>query len=134
MSCLRCGKSSQNCGCKDGPFTTVPGCDCPQDINCPTPQKCVEFVDTACVLLKDYQIADTGFEENTTLAQMLQIISLYLTNPSCITPGNSCLSTPYVYPYQIISSSISIAWKASPTAISYQVEYKQLGDASFTLL
>lgn len=134
MACNNCGKTSASCGCKDGPFTTVPGCPCPPDINCPAPQKCVEKIDSACVFLNDYSIVDTNFPENGTLEQMLQMISLYLTNPGCIQPNSPCQSISLVYPYQITPTSIAIAWVASPTATQYQVEYKHISQINFTLL
>lgn len=134
MSCDKCGKSKQSCGCSDGPFTTVPGCPCPPDLNCPVPQKCVEKIDTACVFLNDYGIVDTNFPENATLEQMIQMISLFLTNPGCISPSSGCQAVPYVYPYQITPSSIAIAWTASPTATSYQVEYKHISQIVWNLM
>ena len=134
MACSNCGKVNQECGCKDGPFTTVPGCACSPDMNCPVPQTCVEMIDTACVALNDYAITDTGIPEGATMAQMIQMFSLFLTNPGCITPGSPCLSVPYVYPYQITSGSIAIAWASSPTATQYQVEYKHISQALWTLL
>lgn len=134
MACSNCGKTSNLCGCKDGPYTTAPGCPCPPDLNCPVPQKCVEAIDTACVFLNDYGIVDSGFPENAPLGQMLQMISLFMTNPGCIAPTSPCQSVPYIYPVQIGSNSISIAWYASPTATQYQVEYWHISQAIPTLL
>ena len=134
MACNNCGKVNKECGCKDGPFTTVPGCACAPDANCPVPQTCVEMTDTACVALNDYAIVDTGIPEGATMAQINQMFSLFLTNPGCITPGSACLSVPYVYPYLVTPSSIAIAWAASPTATSYQVEWKHISQAVFTLM
>jgi hypothetical protein len=134
MACSNCGKTTVPCGCQDGPFTTVPGCPCPPDINCPVPQKCVEKIDSACVFLNDYSIVDTGFPENATLEQMLQMISLFLTNPGCINPSSPCQSVSLVYPYLITPASIAIAWVASPTATQYQVEYKEISQIAWTLL
>lgn len=136
MACSNCGKTTTPCGCKDGPFTTVPGCACAPDANCPVPQTCVEMIDTACVALNDYAITDTGIPEGATMAQMMQMISLFLTNPNCISPNSltPCRSVPYVYPYQITSSSIAIAWAASSTATSYQVEYQHISQVTWTQL
>lgn len=133
-TCSKCRKSNTECGCKDGPFTTVPGCPCPPDINCPVPQKCVEFIDSACVYLNDYSIVDTGIFEGASMEQIIQMFSLWLTNPSCINPNSSCLAVPHVYPYQITSGSIAIAWKPSITAQSYQVEWKPSNQLSWNLL
>jgi len=133
MACKKCG-SGPGCGCKDGPFTTVPSCACLPDPNCPVPQTCVEFIDQACVYQNDYSIVDTNFPEGASVAQIMQMISIWLTNPGCINPASACQSSPYVYPYQITSNSIAIAWVSSPTATSYQVEYKLLTVAPWTLL
>jgi len=134
MACNNCGKTSVPCGCKDGPFTTAPGCPCPPDLNCPVPQKCVEKIDSACVFLNDYGIVESGFPENASLEQMIQMISLFMTNPGCINPASPCQAIPYVYPTQIGSNSISIAWAASPTAAQYQVEYWHINSAIPTLM
>jgi len=133
MACNSCG-SNQSCGCKDGPLTTVPGCPCPPDANCPVPQKCVEAVSAGCVILKDYTIVDTNFPEGGNMEQLLQMISLFLIDPTCITPGGSCQSVPYIYPYSITSSSIAVAWVASATAVDYQVEYRHISQVVWTLM
>lgn len=132
-SCSNCGCSNQSCGCKDGPFTTN-NCNCSPSANCPVPQTCVEMVDSACVYLNNYSIVDTGFPENASMAQIVQMISLFFTNPSCVNPMSACQSVPYVYPYQITRTSISVAWISSATATSYQVEYKLTSDLSWTLV
>lgn len=134
MACSNCGKTSVPCGCKDGPFTTAPGCPCPPDLNCPIPQKCVEKIDSACIFLNDYALVDTGLPQNVTLEQIIQMFSLWFTNPGCITPASGCQSVPYVYPTQITSSSIAIAWNPSPTATMYQVEWKHISQAVWTLM
>lgn len=134
MACSNCGKANKDCGCKDGPFTTVPGCPCPPDFNCPVPQKCVESIDSACVFLNDYSIVDTGLPENATLEQIIQMFSLWFTNPGCINPASPCQSVPYFFPTQITSTSIALAWYASPTATSYQVEWKHISQALWTQL
>lgn len=131
MSCTKCG-SNIPCGCKDGPFTTVPGCPCPPDANCPVPQKCVELIDQACVYQNDYGIVDTNFPEGASTAQIMQMISLFLTNPGCISPASACQSVPYIYPYLITPSSIAVAWVSSPTATNYQVEWKHISQVIWT--
>lgn len=131
MACSNCGKTEQKCGCKDGPFTTTPS-NCPPDLNCPVPQKCVELTDSACVYLNDYSIVDTGLPENASLAQIIQMFSLWLTNPNCIDPASACQATPYFYPVQVTSTSITVAWLPSPTATSYQVEWKHISQAVWT--
>jgi hypothetical protein len=94
----------------------------------------VEKIDSACVFLKDYSIVDSGFPQNASLEQMLQMISLFMSNPGCINPASPCQSVPYVYPTHVTSSSIAIAWYASPTATSYQVEYWNINQLTPTLL
>jgi hypothetical protein len=94
----------------------------------------VEKIDSACVFLNDYSIVDTGLPENVTLEQIIQMFSLFFTNPGCITPSSPCQSVPYVYPTQITPSSIAIAWYPSPTATQYQVEYWNINQAIPTLM
>jgi hypothetical protein len=132
-NCNSCGSSS-NCGCKSGPFTIPPSCGCLPDSNCPVPQKCAEKIDAACVYLNDYSIVDTGLPENVTMEQIVQMFSLFLTNPNCILPYSPCQSIPYVYPFKITGNSISIAWAASATATGYQVEYKNLNQLVWSTL
>jgi hypothetical protein len=134
MACSNCGKTTVPCGCSDGPFTTVPGCPCPPDLNCPVPQKCVEKIDTACIYLKDYSLVDTGLPQNVSLEQIIQMFSLWFTNSGCIIPSSPCQAVPYIFPTQIGSNSIAVAWYASPTATMYQVEYWNINQAIPTLM
>lgn len=133
-NCNKCGKVSQSCGCSDGPYTTVPGCPCPPDANCMVPNKCPELTDAACVYYNDAGIVDIGIEEGTSFQEIIQKLTIWVTNPTCATPGNPCQSTFNVYLYLIGSSSIAIAWIPSVTAVSYQVEYKNATDVAWTLL
>lgn len=132
-NCTKCG-SNKSCGCGSGPLTTAKGCPCPPDPNCMVPNKCAEFVDSQCVYYNDASIMDIGIEEGSSLEQVLQQLAILLTNPSCATPGSSCQSTLHVYPYLIGSTSIALAWAASPTSVNYQVEYKNITDVLWTLM
>lgn len=134
MSCTKCGSVARTCGCKDGPLTTTPGCPCPPDSNCMVPSKCAEFVDSACVFYNDASILDIGIEQGTSFQEVIQKLTLLLTNPNCALPGSSCLSTFNVYPYSIGSSSIAIAWAPSPTSVNYQVEYKNVTATLWSVL
>lgn len=133
-NCSTCGKVSQSCGCSDGPYTTAKGCPCPPDANCMVPNKCPELIDSACTYYNDAGIVDIGIEEGTSMQEIIQKLSIWLTNPACAIPGNPCQSTFNVYPYLVGSSSIAIAWAPSSTGLSYQVEYKTVSAFVWTLL
>jgi hypothetical protein len=61
MSCQKCGTTNTSCGCKDTAYTTVKTFTCPPDTLCPTPIKCSQFFDAACVYLTD-GIVDAGIQ------------------------------------------------------------------------
>ena len=87
MSCQKCGTTNTSCGCKDTAYTTVKTFTCPPDTLCPTPVKCSEFLDAACVYLTD-GIVDAGIQPGSSLESILQQLVLLVTNPACVdAPG-----------------------------------------------
>ena len=87
MSCSKCGSVNTSCGCKDTAYTTVKTYTCPPDTLCPTPVKCSEFLDAACVYLTD-GIVDAGIQPGSSLESILQQLVLLVTNPGCVdAPG-----------------------------------------------
>ena len=87
MSCKKCGNSNTNCGCKDTAYTTVRTYTCPPDSACPTPLKCSEFFDAACVFMTD-GIADAGIQPGSSLESIIQQLIMLVTNPACVdAPG-----------------------------------------------
>ena len=46
----------------------------------------------------------------------------------------ACFSSTYAYIVSSTSTSVTVAWDASGTAVNYQVEYKEPTDVSWTLL
>jgi len=87
MSCQKCGTTNTSCGCKDTAYTTVKTFTCPPDTLCPTPIKCSQFFDAACVYLTD-GIVDAGIQPGSSLESIVQQLVLLVTNPGCVdAPG-----------------------------------------------
>lgn len=64
----------QNCGCED---TFLPVAPCSDPAECPTPQKCEETFDSACVIYTGLNLdcgTDTVVATNTSIEQALQNI------------------------------------------------------------
>ena len=87
MSCSKCGSVNTSCGCNDTAYATVKTFTCPPDTLCPTPIKCSQFLDAACVYLTD-GIVDAGIQPGSSLESIVQQLVLLVTNPGCVdAPG-----------------------------------------------
>lgn len=72
----------QNCGCKD---TFLPVAPCINPTECPTPQKCEESFDSACVIYTGLDLScgeDVIIATNTSIEDALQNIIDKICNPS----------------------------------------------------
>ncbi len=134
-NCSKCKKSNNKCGCKDSAYTTVKTYTCPPDESCPVPAPCSEYVNTACVFYSNAGIVDLGIAQNTSLQEILQKLAILLgPNPECADPTNDCQATFNVYPVSVTSTTVTIAWSPSTTAVDYVLEYKQSSAISYTQL
>jgi hypothetical protein len=88
MSCSKCGTSNTDCGCKDTPYTTPMPANSQPNASCPTPSKCSEYMDAACVYLND-GIYDANIPPQTSVEEAIQQLTLMITNPEC-TDTDSC--------------------------------------------
>jgi len=85
MSSKNC-KHNVPCGCDDVGLTT-PSVPCTTGTpECPTPDPCPETFCAGCVVYCGDSILDVGITKGDRLDVILQRISLFLTNPGCITP------------------------------------------------
>lgn len=73
------------CGCGDQPLTTPPPCNTGTP-ECPTPDPCPETFCAGCVVYCGDTIVDLGINQGDRMDVITQMLSLYLTNPGCITP------------------------------------------------
>ena len=123
----------KNCGCKDKALTTPPPCTSGTSA-CPNPDPCAETFSAGCIVFTGDTIADTNIRTGERLNVILQRFSLLLTNPDCVDPDNACQSALGLRSTDIYTTSINLAWETVVSAINYQVEYREVGDPSWTLL
>lgn len=133
MSCNKCKKKASNCEC-GGPIR-VPSIYSNNPTTCPSPNPCSTITPLECICYTGPSIVDLGINTGDSLENILQILILSITNPGCIIPPTTCLSVLNVdYSYSTCgTNSLIISWDPSTTAISYQVEYRQVGAGSWSL-
>jgi len=73
------------CGCDDVGFSSPPPCGTGTP-ECPTPDPCPETFCAGCVVYCGDSIVDMGINKGDRMDVIIQMLSLYLTNPGCITP------------------------------------------------
>ena len=124
-SCNKCGTNyvgnEKKCGCKDTAYTTIPTFTCPPG-DCPEPPACSEIFSARCITYQGAGINDLPITEGMSVQAIVQMFTLYLTNPTAVT--GACKATFNVYPTEIGATFITIGWDSSPTANRYQVQYK----------
>ena len=86
------------CGCKDVGLTTANSCETGTPA-CPTPEQCAETFCTHCILYCGDTIVDTGIMQGERMDVILQMLTLFLTNPGCITPSVDGAITNVITPY-----------------------------------
>lgn len=135
MSCGKCNncKNKLPCSvCGDTPYSTPSSCTS-GTTDCPNPDPCAETFSDACIVHTGDEIVDTGIATGDRLDVILQRLSLFVTNPGCITPGSTCLSVLGLKSTYITSNTIKLSWLPSSTATGYTVEYKPSSSSSWTL-
>jgi len=127
MSCTSCGSTNTSCGCKDAPYTTVKTYTCPADSACPVPSPCSEYVDTRCTYYNGAGIWEMGIEDGRSLQSIIQQMIIRTgADPECADPCSTCQATWNVFLASATSTTLTIAWEASATANTYQIEYQAL--------
>lgn len=105
------GKCNHNvpCGCDDIGLTTQPSCNIGTP-ECPTPDPCPETFCAGCVVYCGDSIIDVGINKGDRLDVILQRISMFLTNPNCITPVfTGSITSLTVFPFGLgYTPSISL--------------------------
>lgn len=128
MSCKK-----KPCGCEDEGLTTNTPCG-QGNSDCPDSDPCTETFDSCCIIYNRDSIVDTGIDKGDSICEALQIMSLWVTNPICVTPGSTCKSVIGLRSTQITSSAVQLVWALNgviPTNL--QVEYKLATATSWTL-
>jgi len=129
MSNCKCKK--KNCGCEKGITTNTP---CVQNTpDCPNPEPCPETFSDECIMHTGDTIVDLDIKKGDRLSDILQKMTLLLTNNGCIIPGAICQSPIGLASTNIYTTSIKLAWDPTPNATTYQVEYKLAAAVTWTL-
>lgn len=114
-----CG-CSKPCGCGDTVLKTPPVCP----PTCENGDPCPETFDAKCVIYTGDSIANLNILNGMNMSDILQLISIAITNSGCIYPGSPCMSAIGFYSTIKTSTSISVKWLAATGVSSYQVEYR----------
>lgn len=121
---------TKKCGCEDTGLTTPTPC-IHDTFECPNPDPCPETFSTNCLIYTKDTIVDTNIQNGDTMSNILQIMSLWLTNPLCMDPNATCKSITYLYSITVTTSTIKVGWTPNGTPTSYQVEYKKATDPTW---
>jgi len=134
MSCKKCGSNKDKCGCRDQALTTpvLPPCD-PNAPVCPVKEPCPEIFDSKCITYQGDPIADYGINPGDRLEEIIQKLLLLTAGTGCVLESNTCQSILNLHTLAKTTTTITIAWDASPNATSYTTEYKLASAGSFTL-
>lgn len=131
MSIEKC-THNEPCGCADKGLTTNPPC-AQNTPECPNPDPCPETFSDQCIVHMGDTIVDLDIKKGDRLFDILQKMTLLITNSACILPGAVCQSPIGLISTAIYTSSVKLAWGATPNATSYQVEYKLASALTWTL-
>ena len=127
-----CGCKKKNCGCEDKGLTTPSVC--PSNVvNCPTPEPCSETYSDCCVIHTGDTIADIGINKGDRLCDILQRLTLIITNPDCIMPGSDCQSVLGFKSTSIGNTTAKFSWSPAEGATGYIVEYRKTTVATWTV-
>lgn len=124
---------TKGCGCEDVGLTTPTPC-IHDTFECPNPDPCPETFSACCVIFNKDSIVDTGFNQGDSLCLILQKISLWLTNPTCMNPNATCKSPLGLYSTTVSPTTIKVVWSPNGLPTNYQVEYKKAVDLAWSIL
>lgn len=124
---------NKNCGCNDTALTTPAPCSC-NVVTCPTPDICSETWSDCCVIHTGDTIADIGINKGERLCDILQKLTLMITNPDCVIPGAECGSAIGFKSTTITSTALGLFWGAVTGATGYVVEYRVPTTPTWTTL
>lgn len=120
------------CGCIDTGLTTPTPCE-HDTINCPSPEPCPETFSDECVIHTGDEIVELGIRTGDRLSDILQLIALYFTNPTCADPNSACSSPLGVHSITVTTGTISVGWNPTANALGYEVEYREVSAMSWTI-
>lgn len=122
---------NNDCGCLDEGLTTSPPCN---GANCPDPDPCPETFSDCCVVFTGDSILDIGINQGDRLCDILQKLTLLMTQPECVASGSPCVPPVGFRSTSIGSTSISLAWYPEATATNgYSVEYREISSGTWLI-
>jgi hypothetical protein len=122
----------KNCGCLDIGLITPTSC-VHDTISCPNPDPCPETFSDECVVHTGDPIVELGINTGDRLDDILQLIALWYTNPTCVQPGAGCTSPIGLNSIAITTTTIKVGWNATSTATAYQIEYREISAMSWAI-
>lgn len=127
MSCKK-----KPCGCEDKGLTTPTPC-VHDTFECPTPDPCSETFSDCCVVHNGDGIVDLGINQYDRMCDILQLLTLWITNPGCANPSSICRSVLGVHSIAVTPTTIKIGWTITGSPSAFQTEYKLSSAMSWTL-
>jgi hypothetical protein len=122
----------KNCGCLDTGLTTPS--PCPHDIyQCPDPDPCPETFSDECIVHTGDSLPELGINQGDRLSAILQLLSVWILNPTCADPASTCRSVLNFHSITITPNTIKIGWTNAGAPTSLQVEYKLASGLSWFL-
>lgn len=122
----------KKCGCTDTGLTTPTPCE-HDTVSCPDPDPCPETFSDECVVHTGDEIVELGILQGDRLDDILQLLALWYTNPSCVQPGVGCSSPLGLHSIGITTTTIKLGWNPTTTALGYEVEYREVTNLSWTV-
>jgi hypothetical protein len=121
-TCKNCKCDSKNCGCADKAIPTAPPCG-QGTADCPDPEPCAETFSAQCLIYLGDSLPQLGITQGDRMQDIIQRLGLWILSAGCIDPTASCQAVTNLYSTSISTSIVKLAWNASPSAISYTVQY-----------
>jgi len=125
-----CGHNDPGCGCSDNPLSTQTIC---APTPCPNPEPCAQIWSAHCIVWPGPEIVDLDIQPGDRMDEVLQKLMINAIYPGCANPTSTCQSVLNLIPTAIGPNSIVLSWSPSATALTYQVEYKEVSAMSWNL-
>lgn len=124
--CKTCKCEPKSCGCADKAVAVAPFCG---DFSCPDPEPCAETFSAECIVYTGNDIPQLGIMKGDRVDHIIQLMSTYLLNQSCIEPfsdfdnqvASTCLAVLGLEASNISTTSLTLSWNA-PDIISGSVD------------
>lgn len=140
--CKKCKCEAKYCGCADRAILAAPPCG-QGTADCPDPEPCAETFSAECIVYLGEDLPELNISKGDRMDKVIQAIGMWIINPNCFKPfdsifnnqvPNDCIAAIDVKTVSVTSSSVTLSWDESPTAISYKVAWAEVPNPSVALV